>query len=185
MLDGVNPFGNQSTTWSTWLILILNYNLPPWMTTKKFFLMLALLIPEKKSVKICNIDVYMVPLLIKLQLLWSGVDAWDITRLVGQQSFKMHGILMWAICDLLVYGLFLGQVTKGYKGCMACGPNTCSCHSQKLCKTTYVDHHRWLPLDHPYQRNARDFNGKYEKRLASNVMQGFQVLDHVNDDLVV
>jgi hypothetical protein len=147
--------------------------------------MLALLIPGKKSVKSCNIDVYMAPLLKELQLLWGGVDAWDITRPVGQQSFKMHGILMWAIHDLPTYGLLLGQVTKGYKGCMACGPNTCSCHSTKLCKTTYVDHHRWLSLDHPYQRNAHDFNGKYAKRLASNVMQGFQVLDHVNDDLVV
>ncbi len=47
-LDGVNPFGNQSTTWSTWPILILNYNLPPWLTTKKFFLMIALLIPGKE-----------------------------------------------------------------------------------------------------------------------------------------
>jgi len=32
-LDGVNPFGNQSTTWFTWLIIILNYNLPPWLKT--------------------------------------------------------------------------------------------------------------------------------------------------------
>jgi hypothetical protein len=46
-LDAVNPFGNQSTTWSTWLGLNLNYNLSPWLTTKKFFLMLALLIPGK------------------------------------------------------------------------------------------------------------------------------------------
>jgi len=46
--------------------------------------MLTLLIPGKKLVKNYNIDVYMAPL---LQLLWSGVDAWDITRLVGQQSF--------------------------------------------------------------------------------------------------
>jgi hypothetical protein len=68
-LDRINPFGKQSTTWSTWPIFILNYNLPPWLTTKKFFLMLTLLIPGKSLVKSCNIDVYMVPLLKELQLL--------------------------------------------------------------------------------------------------------------------
>jgi hypothetical protein len=46
-LDGVNPFGNQLTTWSTWLIIIFNYNLPPWLTTTKFFLVVVLLIPGK------------------------------------------------------------------------------------------------------------------------------------------
>jgi hypothetical protein len=48
ILDGVNPFGNQSTTWSTWPIMILNYNLLPWLTTKKFFVMLAIVDPQKK-----------------------------------------------------------------------------------------------------------------------------------------
>ncbi len=46
-LDGVNPFGNQSTTWSIWPVMILNYNVLPWLTTKKLFLMLVLLIPRK------------------------------------------------------------------------------------------------------------------------------------------
>jgi hypothetical protein len=41
---------------------------------------------------------------------------------------------MWAIHDLHAYGLFLGQVTKGYKGCLAYGPNTSSCHSKILGK---------------------------------------------------
>jgi hypothetical protein len=65
-LDGVNPFGKQCTTCSIWPILILNYDLPPWLTTKKFFLMLPLLIPRKKIVKNYNIDVYMAPLLKEL-----------------------------------------------------------------------------------------------------------------------
>jgi hypothetical protein len=46
----------------------------------------------------------------------------------------MHDILVWAIHDLFAYGLLSSHVTKGYKGCMACGPNTCSHHSKKLCK---------------------------------------------------
>jgi hypothetical protein len=38
---------------------------------------------NEKLIKNCNIDVYMAPLLEELQLFCSGVDAWDITRLVG------------------------------------------------------------------------------------------------------
>jgi hypothetical protein len=46
-LDGVNLFGNQLSTWSMWPVFILNYNFPPWLTTSKFFFMLALLILGK------------------------------------------------------------------------------------------------------------------------------------------
>jgi hypothetical protein len=74
-LDGVNPFKKQSTTWSTWPVIMLNYNLLPWLTFKKLFLMLSLLIPGKKSMKNNNIDVYMAPLLEELHELWKGVIA--------------------------------------------------------------------------------------------------------------
>jgi len=43
--DGVNPYGNQSTKHSVWPFLLAIYNLPPWMTTKTFFLKLVLLVP--------------------------------------------------------------------------------------------------------------------------------------------
>ena len=33
--DGVNPFGVCSTTWSTWLVVLINYNIPPWEAQKK------------------------------------------------------------------------------------------------------------------------------------------------------
>jgi hypothetical protein len=82
-LDGVNPFNNQSTTWSTWPVIISNYNLTPWLTTKKFFLVLVLLIPRKESVNNDNIDVYLIPLVEELQELWKGVDVWDVVYLVG------------------------------------------------------------------------------------------------------
>ncbi len=47
VLDGVNLYANLSTNHSTWLILLLNYNLSPWLSTKFFFVMLMLLIPGK------------------------------------------------------------------------------------------------------------------------------------------
>jgi hypothetical protein len=58
-LDGVNPFSNQSLNHSMWPVVLLNYNLPPWLVTKRFFLMLALIIPGQESVTSENIDVYL------------------------------------------------------------------------------------------------------------------------------
>jgi hypothetical protein len=46
--NGVNPFKQTQSTWSTWPVTLLNYNLPPWLSTNKFFILLALLIPGKE-----------------------------------------------------------------------------------------------------------------------------------------
>jgi hypothetical protein len=32
--NGVNPFGNQSSTHSTWPVVLSIYNLPPWLCKK-------------------------------------------------------------------------------------------------------------------------------------------------------
>ena len=69
-LDGVNPFSDQTTKWSTWPVFLINYNLPPWLATKPFFLMLLLIIPRKKSVTSDKIDVYLYPLYDELEKLW-------------------------------------------------------------------------------------------------------------------
>jgi hypothetical protein len=39
--DGVNPFKKIHSTWSMWPVTLLNYNLLPWLSTKKFFMFLA------------------------------------------------------------------------------------------------------------------------------------------------
>jgi len=57
----------------------------------------------------------------ELQELWKGVDAWDVTHPEGSRRFTLHAILIWSIHDLPTYGLLSKQMTKGYKGCLACG----------------------------------------------------------------
>jgi hypothetical protein len=66
-LDGVNPHSMQASSHSTWPILIVLYNLPPWLVTKKFFITLSLLISGKESPTSENIDVYLQPLMEELQ----------------------------------------------------------------------------------------------------------------------
>ena len=60
--DGVNPYGNQSTKHSVWSFLLAIFNLPPWMTTKPFFMRLVLLIPGPLAPKAEVIDIYLEPL---------------------------------------------------------------------------------------------------------------------------
>jgi hypothetical protein len=64
--DGINPFKQTRSTWSTWLVTLLNYNLPPWLCTKKFFMLLFLLIPGKESVTLEVFDVYLEPVVEEL-----------------------------------------------------------------------------------------------------------------------
>ena len=45
-IDGVNPFGLRSTKWSTWPVVLVNYNIPPWISIEKGHLILYLLIPR-------------------------------------------------------------------------------------------------------------------------------------------
>jgi hypothetical protein len=54
--DGVNLYNEKSSIWSTWLIVFFNYNLPPWLVIKFFFIMLTLIIPRKESMKMHNIS---------------------------------------------------------------------------------------------------------------------------------
>ena len=46
-LDGVNPFSMKPSKCSTWPVVVINYNLPPYLSIKKEHLMLSLLIPRK------------------------------------------------------------------------------------------------------------------------------------------
>jgi hypothetical protein len=62
-------FGDLNSCHSTWPVILLNYNLPPWLVTKCYCLMLALLILGKEFVTSTNVDVYLELLIEKLQML--------------------------------------------------------------------------------------------------------------------
>jgi len=66
LFDGVNPFKLSNTNWYTWLLLILIYNFESWFVTKKFFISLCILILEKLSPILKNMDIFMRPLLREL-----------------------------------------------------------------------------------------------------------------------
>ncbi len=73
--NGLNPFGEKRSTWSLWLVLLVNYNISPWLTTKKHFMMLSLIIPGPTVITCEQFDIFIEPLLEELKMLWDvGVN---------------------------------------------------------------------------------------------------------------
>ena len=57
-MDRFNPFGIMSSTHSTWPVMLVPYNLLPWLCMKRSSLILSLIIPGPTSLGIA-IDVYL------------------------------------------------------------------------------------------------------------------------------
>ena len=151
--DGLNPHSQKRSTHSLWPVMLLNYNIPPWLTIKSFFIILALLIPGPESVTADRIDVFLTPLIDELRELWTvGVICYDAARWRGETRFTLKAILMWCIHDFPAYAMLAGTTNKGYCACPVCGPNTHSRHSVQLSKIVYGGRHRrWLPPEHPFR----------------------------------
>jgi len=60
-LDGFNPFSHMSTSYSMWPMILISYNLPPWLTMQRSNYLL--LIPGLKSLG-KNFDVFLRPLFV-------------------------------------------------------------------------------------------------------------------------
>ena len=66
--DGFNPYGNLSTAYSMWPVMVFPYNLPPWKCMKSPFNLLALLIPGLRAPG-RDIDIFLEPLIEDIFLL--------------------------------------------------------------------------------------------------------------------
>ena len=44
--DGFSPWRTKKKAYSMWPVLLVNYNIPPWLTIKKEHIMLAVLVPS-------------------------------------------------------------------------------------------------------------------------------------------
>ena len=157
--DGVNPYSQKRSTHSLCPVFMLNYNIPPWLTIKKFFIMLSLLIPGPEAITAAHFDVFLCPLVEELSELWrEGVLCHDAARWRGEATFTLRAILLWCIADFPAYAMMAGTSNKGYCACPVCGPGTPSRYSEHLSKVVYGgSHRRWLPPNHPFRRDASVF----------------------------
>ena len=180
-LDGMNPYSEKHSTQSLTPIIVFNYNLPPWMVTKKYFVMLCLLIPTRLSLTGSNFDVFIQPLVDELQQLWSrrGVLTRDAKAHMGMSHFNLRAVLMWTLHDFPAYGLISGLTTKGFKGCPVCGPHTISRRSKILRKNVYCNcHRRYLPEDHYFRGAAAAFDGEASHDTVAEPLTGNQTIWH-------
>ena len=60
--DGFNLFGNMNNNYSMWLVILIPYNLQPWLVMKEPYFMLSLLIPGPHQPG-NEIDIYLKPLI--------------------------------------------------------------------------------------------------------------------------
>ena len=116
--DGFNPFGEQSSSHSTWPVTLCIYNLPPWLCMKRKFIMMPVLIQGPKQPG-NDIDVYLRPLVEELLQLWSdeGVRVWDEHE---QTEFDLRALLFVTINDWPALSNISGQSNKGYNACTHC-----------------------------------------------------------------
>ncbi len=97
-MDGVNPHKLMRKPNSIWPVLLINYNIPPWLAMKKNYVILALIMPGPKAPK--NPDVYMQPLIDELLRLWEGVQCYDVTRAQDNEGrFILRAMIIWTITD--------------------------------------------------------------------------------------
>ncbi|XP_016195242.1 uncharacterized protein LOC107636233 [Arachis ipaensis] len=141
---------------------------------KPDYFMLSLLIPGPQSPG-NDIDVYLQPLIEELKELWeSGVETYDSKE---NKTFNMRACLLWTINDFPAYAMLSGWSTKGKLACPCCNDETSSIYLKHSHKTVYMDHRRFLPMNHPWRHNKRSFNGKTELRSPLQLLEGSAVFD--------
>ena len=104
-----------------------------------------------------DIDVFLEPVIDELvEMFEKGVkDVWDVHK---KEHLTIKAELIATITDLLGRGCLFGEKTKGYTGCVECLDDTDAVNLPNNSKIVYMGHHRFLPKDHPYRRNRKDFD---------------------------
>ena len=179
--DGFNPFGEQSSSHSTWPVTLCIYNLPPWLCMKRKFIMMPVLIQGPKQPG-NDIDVYLRPLVEELLELWrdEGVPVWDEHE---QKEFNLRALLFVTINDWPALGNISGQSNKGYNACTHCLGETDSNYLGN--KNVYLGHRRFLPKQHHVRKRGKHFGGEADNRTKPTRPNGEVIYDMVKDLKVI
>ncbi|KAG8501221.1 hypothetical protein CXB51_003352 [Gossypium anomalum] len=175
--DGFNPFKIMSTSYSTWPVVLVPYNLPPWICMKQFSFILSMIIPGEKGPG-NDIDIYLQPLIEELKQLWSGVEAYDVLR---KENYNLRVALLWTINDFPAYANLSGWSTKGRYACPCCAAQTCSKWLYNGKKFSYMGHRRWLDENHKFRFQRTLFDGTEEYRGAPEQTIGSEILFMLKD----
>ena len=108
-MDFVNSYSLQNTKYSIWPVVVINKNIPPWFFVNNEHIMLALIVPGRKQVK--NMDVYLQPLVDKLNELWDGINVYDVSRpITAERIFMLYRICAYTTHDYPDLGVFSSKL---------------------------------------------------------------------------
>ncbi|KAK5775767.1 hypothetical protein PVK06_043706 [Gossypium arboreum] len=167
----------MSTSYGTWPVVLVPYNLPLWICMKQSFFILSMIIPGEKGLK-NDIDIYMQPLIEELKQLWAGVETYDVLR---KEKFYLRVTLLWSINDFQAYANLSGWSRKGCYACSCCAAQTCSKWLYSGKKFSYMGHHRWLDGNHIFRFQRTLFDGIEEFREAPEQTIGSEILFMLKD----
>ncbi|XP_072066365.1 uncharacterized protein [Arachis hypogaea] len=137
----------MSTKYFIWPVILIPYNLPPWLCMKQTSFTLSMIIPGPKMLG-NDIDIYLEPLMDELKQLWDGIETYDANK---GNTFKMRAALMWTISDFLGLGNLSGWITYSGLVCPTCNVDA---KAQRLTfsrKWCYMGHHHFLNQGHKYR----------------------------------
>ncbi|KAL6210819.1 hypothetical protein ACLB2K_016051 [Fragaria x ananassa] len=174
--DGFNPYRSLSSKYSCWPVILVTYNLPPWLCMKRKHMMLTLLIAGPKQPG-NDIDVYLQPLIDDLKKLWDGIEG--VYDAVRGEYFKLRAVLFWTINDFPAYGNLSGSIVKGYNAYPVCVDETKPYRLKHSKKIVFMRNRRHLPRHHPYRKQSAAFDNTVENDVAPIPLSGEEVLSRV------
>ncbi|CAL2271951.1 unnamed protein product [Prunus armeniaca] len=121
---GFSPFRTMGIPHSTWPVILMPYNFPPWMSMKQTFYILYVLIDGPNAL---------------------GVDTYDASK---NKMFKLLDALLRTISYFPAYANLSGWSTKGAKACPCCNKDTRSVWLTNRRKYCYMGHRPFLPTSH-------------------------------------
>ncbi|RZB86718.1 hypothetical protein D0Y65_026692 [Glycine soja] len=180
--DGMNLFGNLNSSHSSWPVLLMIYNLPPWLCINWNYIMLCMMIAGPRQPG-NDIDVYLSPLIEDLRTMWElGVDVWDANL---QETLRLRAMVFCTINDFPTYGNLSGYSVKGHHACPICEKNTSFVQLKHGKKTIYTRHRGFLNQFHPYRRLKKAFDGSQEYEIAPKPLHGKEVYHRVKEIITI
>jgi hypothetical protein len=175
--DGLNSFGNQSSTHSTWPIFLWPYNLPPWLCTKQRYVHMSILIQGPKQPGI-DMHLYLKLLKEELATLWeTSVRTWDTHK---GEYFGLRAMLLTMVQDYPGYTYVSCQVAHEHNACVRCMDKMSHVQLPKdpgSSKTVFPGIRKWLPADHPWRKRGDLFNGSEKLKTSPPIYNGEDIND--------
>ena len=176
--DGMNPFSMQNTKYSTWPVMLVNYNMCPTKCMKAENIMLTMLIPGPTAPS-NNIDVYLAPLIDDLNDMWKeGIEVYDS---YAKENFRLKAILLWTISDYPALGTLAGCKVKGKQACNVCGKDTPHKWLKFSRKHVYLGNKKRLRPGHPYRRKKAWFDNTVEDGTVNRIQTGSDIFETLKD----